>query len=56
MKKDIEKSLEILNKGGIILYPADTIWGLGCDATCAAAVLPSIVFILRDIFLPPYML
>jgi len=38
MKKDIEKSLEILNKGGIILYPADTIWGLGCDATCAAAV------------------
>ncbi len=36
--KDIEQALEILKRGGIILYPTDTIWGLGCDATNAAAV------------------
>ena len=33
MKKEIEKCLEVLNAGGIILYPTDTIWGIGCDAT-----------------------
>jgi len=37
-KNDIEKSLEILNKGGLILYPTDTIWGIGCDATNRNAV------------------
>ena len=36
--EDIEDSLIILRKGGIILYPTDTIWGLGCDATNPAAV------------------
>ncbi len=30
---DIAKALEVLRSGGIILYPTDTIWGLGCDAT-----------------------
>ncbi|MBG9378279.1 threonylcarbamoyl-AMP synthase [Panacibacter sp. DH6] len=35
---DVEQCLEVLHKGGIILYPTDTIWGLGCDATNAAAV------------------
>jgi L-threonylcarbamoyladenylate synthase len=35
---DIEQCLQVLNEGGIILYPTDTIWGLGCDATNAAAV------------------
>ena len=35
---DIEQCLQVLQKGGIILYPTDTIWGLGCDATNAAAV------------------
>ena len=35
---DIEKSLEILNRGGIFLYPTDTVWGIGCDATNRAAV------------------
>lgn len=29
----IDELVDILNKGGIILYPTDTIWGLGCDAT-----------------------
>jgi L-threonylcarbamoyladenylate synthase len=38
MEKEIKKCLEILAKGGSILYPTDTIWGLGCDATNAAAV------------------
>ena len=33
MKKEIENALEILSEGGIILYPSDTIWGIGCDAT-----------------------
>lgn len=37
-KDDIEKCLNVLNNGGIILYPTDTIWGLGCDATNANAV------------------
>jgi L-threonylcarbamoyladenylate synthase len=35
---DIEGSLRALNKGGLILYPTDTVWGIGCDATNAAAV------------------
>jgi len=35
---DIEGSLNALNKGGLILYPTDTVWGLGCDATDAEAV------------------
>lgn len=34
----IGQSLSILRKGGIILYPTDTIWGIGCDATNAIAV------------------
>lgn len=38
MKKDIEKTLEVLRSGGVILYPTDTIWGLGCDATNEDAV------------------
>lgn len=38
MEEDIKKSIEILRKGGIILYPTDTIWGIGCDATNAEAV------------------
>lgn len=35
---DIESCLEVLNKGGLILYPTDTIWGIGCDATNPSAV------------------
>jgi L-threonylcarbamoyladenylate synthase len=36
--EDIKDSLITLRKGGIILYPTDTIWGLGCDATNPSAV------------------
>jgi len=35
---DIKKACEALMKGGIILYPTDTIWGIGCDATNEEAV------------------
>ena len=38
MTDDIKKSCEILKKGGIILYPTDTIWGIGCDAANEKAV------------------
>lgn len=36
--EEIEKSLKVLKEGGIIVYPTDTIWGIGCDATNAKAV------------------
>ncbi|HWB92718.1 MAG TPA: L-threonylcarbamoyladenylate synthase [Puia sp.] len=36
--KDIEEALRVLAAGGLILYPTDTIWGIGCDATNSAAV------------------
>jgi L-threonylcarbamoyladenylate synthase len=36
--EDIRNSLKILKEGGVILYPTDTIWGLGCDATNNEAV------------------
>lgn len=35
---DIEQCLQVLHAGGIILYPTDTIWGIGCDATNSIAV------------------
>ncbi len=38
MDKEIELALEVLRKGGLILYPTDTVWGIGCDATDAGAV------------------
>ncbi len=38
MQDDIKKAVETLRRGGIILYPTDTVWGLGCDATNAQAV------------------
>ncbi|MFT3749694.1 MAG: L-threonylcarbamoyladenylate synthase [Agriterribacter sp.] len=36
--EDIENCLQVLRSGGTILYPTDTIWGLGCDATNEVAV------------------
>jgi L-threonylcarbamoyladenylate synthase len=37
-ENDIEQCLKVLKAGGLILYPTDTVWGIGCDATNAAAV------------------
>ncbi len=37
-EQDIRQAVEVLRKGGVILYPTDTVWGLGCDATNAEAV------------------
>ena len=38
MKIEIRQALEVLRKGGLILYPTDTVWGIGCDATDEKAV------------------
>jgi len=38
MKEEIKKTVEVLRAGGVILYPTDTVWGLGCDATNEKAV------------------
>ena len=35
---DIDQCLLLLRNGGIILYPTDTIWGIGCDATNVKAI------------------
>lgn len=38
MHEEIKKAVEVLRNGGVILYPTDTIWGIGCDATNEEAV------------------
>ncbi len=38
MQEEIHKAFEIIHQGGIILYPTDTVWGIGCDATNPEAV------------------
>lgn len=38
IKEIISETLDVLKKGGVILYPTDTVWGLGCDATNPEAV------------------
>jgi L-threonylcarbamoyladenylate synthase len=38
MEDDLVNAIRVLNQGGIILYPTDTIWGIGCDATNTLAV------------------
>lgn len=37
-EQDIKNAVECMRKGGVILYPTDTVWGIGCDATNAEAV------------------
>ncbi len=36
--EDLNNACEVLKKGGVIIYPTDTIWGIGCDATNSTAV------------------
>lgn len=38
IEDDIRNAVEVMRKGGVILYPTDTVWGIGCDATNADAV------------------
>ena len=38
MREEINKALTVLKKGGLILYPTDTVWGIGCDATNPDAI------------------
>ena len=38
MKAAVEETVEVLKRGGLILYPTDTVWGIGCDATNEEAV------------------
>ncbi len=37
-EQDVKNAVEVLRKGGVILYPTDTVWGIGCDATNEEAV------------------
>lgn len=37
-REDIKNAIDVMNRGGVILYPTDTIWGIGCDATNEEAV------------------
>ena len=37
-EEDIKNAIKVLREGGVILYPTDTVWGIGCDATNAEAV------------------
>src|ERR1700739_3622048 len=38
LRDEVDKALKVVREGGIILYPTDTIWGIGCDATNTEAV------------------
>ena len=38
MNSEISKTVEYLKSGGIIIYPSDTIWAIGCDATNSKAI------------------
>ena len=37
-RDDLQEALRVLREGGIIVYPTDTVWGIGCDATNEEAV------------------
>lgn len=47
-EEDIKQAVEVMRKGGVILYPTDTVWGIGCDATNAEAVKRVYEIKLRD--------
>ncbi|MEP7263827.1 MAG: L-threonylcarbamoyladenylate synthase [Bacteroidota bacterium] len=48
IEKEIQNATEVLKKGGLILYPTDTIWGIGCDATNDEAVEKIFQLKIRD--------
>ena len=47
-EEDIKQAVETMRKGGVILYPTDTVWGIGCDATNIEAVKRVYVIKQRD--------
>ena len=47
-KEDLQEALRVLRNGGIIVYPTDTVWGIGCDATNAEAVAKIYAFKQRE--------
>lgn len=47
-RTDIDNSCKVLAQGGLILYPTDTVWGIGCDATNAEAVAKVFALKQRD--------
>lgn len=47
-QEDIQKAVEVMRKGGVILYPTDTVWGIGCDATNPEAVSKVYIIKRRD--------
>lgn len=49
MKKELDKACEVIQNGGVILYPTDTIWGLGCDPTNDGAIEKLMALKQRDI-------
>lgn len=38
MQEDIARAVDVMKRGGLVAYPTDTVWGIGCDATCQEAV------------------
>ena len=36
--EDIRRACDVMSRGGVILYPTDTVWGIGCDASSSKAV------------------
>mgnify|MGYP003301235659 CR=1 FL=1 len=38
LQEDLRAAVDVMRRGGIILYPTDTVWGIGCDATNEKAV------------------
>ena len=45
--KDVKQAIEVMKQGGVILYPTDTVWGIGCDATNAECLVDSDVRLQR---------
>ena len=39
MEEEVKKCVSLLKEGKVILYPTDTVWGIGCDATCEEAIM-----------------
>ena len=48
MQREADEAVRVLREGGLILYPTDTVWGIGCDATNAAAVAKIFALKRRD--------